>query len=471
MSDTKRYIVTFVKERVTSASAARTIGVPKTRFHEGQVLLESAAELDEMDVLHFEEIGATVASLSEEKAEELRTKAGVAEVVEDFEVFAWEDHPPRAEINSDPNDGVPAVPGYPQAYWADHVASEALTSAQDTCAPGSRRVCIRLSPWTPPICFCLPVWPSPTPPAPPPTPPPVPPPVPPPPTQAIPWNITMVGADRVWGRVTGSGVKVAILDTGIDDDHPDLSVTDGVSMVPGTTSWDDDNGHGTHCAGIVGARNNATGVVGVAPGCELHAVKVLDGNGSGRLSWILAGMGWAENNGMGVVSMSLGSNVTSPDAPCTLAYQRAAARLETVGCLVVAAAGNNGRDTTNPWVGNPARCAGFMAVAAVDRNRNLADFSSQGPASLCNDCGVEISAPGVSIRSTVPGGGLGTKSGTSMACPHVSGAGALLKELHPSWTPAKIRARLRSTAQDLGVPGNDPGSGSGLLDCHQAVFG
>ncbi len=281
----------------------------------------------------------------------------------------------------------------------------------------------------------------------------------------------MVGANRVWHRVTGSGVKVAVLDTGIDEDHPDLTVSGGVSMVPEETSWDDDNGHGTHCAGIVGARNNETGVVGVAPGSDLYAVKVLSAAGSGRLSWILAGMGWAEQNGMDVASMSLGSNVDNPDAACTLAYQRAAERLSNAGCLVVAAAGNNGRDPVNPWVGSPARCSGFMAVAAVNDNRDLASFSSRGPATLCDGCGVEISAPGVSINSTVPGGGLGRKSGTSMACPHVSGAAALLKELHPTWTPARIRTRLRTTAADLGVPGNDPSFGSGLLDCHRAVFG
>ncbi len=460
MSDTKRFIVTFVKEQVTTASAARALGMSKTRFHEGGALLESEAELDEMDVLHFEEIGASVATMSEEKAAELREKSNVAEVIEDFEVFALADDNPGISI--DPVDGG----NYPQGYWDDQPVIQALDSPEADCPPGSRRFCIKLSPWSPPICFCIP-WRS-GPPDPGPTPPPPP---SPPPSQAVPWNIAMVGADRVWSRVTGSGVKVAILDTGIDDDHPDLSVSGGVSMVPAVTSWDDDHGHGTHCAGIVGARNNATGVVGVAPGSALYAVKVLDGNGSGRLSWILAGMGWAVDNNMAVASMSLGSNVTSPDADCTLAYQRAAERLEAAGCLVVAAAGNNGRDVTNPWVGNPARCSGFMAVAAVDRNRKLADFSSRGPASLCSNCGVEISAPGVSISSTVPGGGLGTKSGTSMACPHVSGAAALLKELHPSWTPSRIRARLRATAQDLGVPGDDPGFGSGLLDCYQAVFG
>jgi len=355
--------------------------------------------------------------------------------------------------------------GYPKAYWADEGASgrggnsSTLSPQQQSCPPGFRRVCFRLVPWLPSICFCLPGSPPP------------PPPPPPPPSQAVPWNIAMVGADRVWSRVTGAGVKVAVLDTGIDDDHPDLTVTGGVSMVPGITSWDDDQGHGTHCAGIIGARNNTTGVVGVAPGCDLYAVKVLNSAGSGRLSWILAGMGWAESNGMAVASLSLGSNVSSPDAACTLAYQRAADRLNQAGCVVVAAAGNNGRDPVNPWVGNPARCAGFMAVAAVDQNRNLADFSSRGPASLCSNCGVEISAPGVSINSTVRGGGLGRKSGTSMACPHVSGAAALLKELHPTWGPDRIRDRLKTTAGDLGAPGNDVNFGAGLLDCYKAVFG
>ena len=280
----------------------------------------------------------------------------------------------------------------------------------------------------------------------------------------------MVKADRVWRRVTGRGVKVAIIDTGIDDNHPDLSVSGGASFVPGVGPWDDDQGHGTHCAGIAGARNNASGIVGVAPDCSLYAVKVLNGQGSGQLSWILAGMNWCVDNGMDVASMSLGSDVMQPDAPCTVAYQRAAERLIASGCIVIAAAGNSAPEP-HPWVGRPARCPGFMAVAAVDRNRNRASFSSFGPPSLGLEEGVEIAAPGRSINSTIPGGGYGVKSGTSMACPHVSGGAALLKEAHPVWDPARIRARLRSTADDLGAPGNDPHFGAGLLNCHRAVFG
>lgn len=456
MAEAKRYIVTFVDEEVTTTAAAKALQVPKSRMLESKGMLASDAEEDPRKVLHFEEIGAVAATLSAKEAEDLTKDPKVAEVVEDFEVFALDghDHGDEAEVAAARG---PIL--RPTAYWADEGPQEIRADesgpvdAAATCPPGHRRVCFKLAPWFPPLCFCLPVTP------------------PPPPKQPIPWNITMVRADRVWGRVTGRGVKVAVLDTGIDENHPDLSVKGGVSMVPGNTSWDDDQGHGTHCAGIIGARNNPAGVVGVAPESDLYAVKVLNDRGSGYLSWILAGMGWAEQQRMDVASMSLGSNVSSPDAACTLAYQRAAERLSRAGCITIAAAGNNGRDPVNPWVGNPARCAGFMAVAAVDRNKDLAAFSSRGPSSLCSLCGVEISAPGVSINSTVRGGGYGIKSGTSMACPHVAGAAALLKELHPTWSPSTIRARLRATADDLGVPGNDVEYGAGLLNCYRAVYG
>jgi len=455
MVEKKRFVVTFVEEGVPKAAAAKMLGVARSRVAEGLGVLESAADYDPKKVLNFQEIGAAVATLSEKDAEDLRGAEGVAEVVEDFEVYALGSD---RSVESGAAGYTPPVL-HPEAYWADEAGrrmgaqDQTEAGALADCPPGHRKVCFKLAPWFPPLCFCLPVGP------------------PPEPDQPIPWNIEMVGAERVWRRVTGAGVKVAVLDTGIDENHPDLTVSGGISMVPGVTSWDDDQGHGTHCAGIIGARNNPSGVVGVAPNSKLYAVKVLNDRGTGYLSWILAGMGWAEQNGMDVVSMSLGSNVDKPDAPCTLAYQRAAERLNSAGCITVAAAGNNGRDPVNPWVGNPARCAGFMAVAAVDRNKNLAAFSSRGPASLCSDCGVEIAAPGVSINSTTRGGGYGLKSGTSMACPHVSGAAALLKELHPTWTPGKIRDRLRATADDLGAPGNDPSFGSGLLNCHRAVYG
>ena len=191
--------------------------------------------------------------------------------------------------------------------------------------------------------------------------------------------------------------------------------------------------------------------------------------GSGMLSWILAGMTWAAQQDMHVVSMSLGSGA-SENASCIVAYRRAAELLERSGAVVVTSAGNSGA-TGQPWVGHPARCAGYIAVAAVDKDRRLASFSSRGPASLGPQSGVEISAPGVRVLSTFPGGGYRNMSGTSMACPHVAGAAALLRELHPMWEPGQIRARLVSTAADLGVPGSDPGFGAGLLDVAAAVVG
>jgi len=497
----KRYIVTFKDPATSESAAASLLQVQSKNLMRAQVALGAAEAPRKGTVLHFEGLGASALELSERDAAELRKNDEVAEVVEDFEVFAlgdcgcgsgsgyagdWSGAGPSGAEEVDPY-----VAGYQQAMYelgrsdggtagwesSGGAAGPADQSRPDQpfppfpprpwppirppwpiprpCPPGTRRICLRSpSPWFPPRCFCipLPVLPPPT-----------------PPLQPIPWNIELVRANLVWSRVTGTGVKVAVLDTGIDDSHPDVPVSGGASFVPGVPSWKDGHSHGTHCAGIIGARNNAVGVVGVAPGCDLYAVKVLSDSGSGNLSWILAGMGWAAQNGMHVVSMSLGSDAEE-NAACVLAYQRAAEQCLNAGTLVVAAAGNSGT-TSLPWVGHPARCPGFMAVAAVDSNRALASFSSRGPASLCNDCGVEIAAPGVSVNSTVPGGGYQVKSGTSMACPHVSGAAALLKQLHPSWTPAQIRARLRATAQDLGVPGNDPGTGSGLLDCHRAVFG
>lgn len=471
-----RFIVTFQDEQISQADAAGILQVQQENFDDGVTLLMSESEPQPERVLHFESLGVSVVEISEEGAANLRQNARVAEVVEDIEVFA---HGACGCGGSEPSDvgsysGTmgssnleeidPYTAGYQQAIFnmTNQVGGPLAgppTAAASPCPPGFQQRCFRWHPLFPPICFCVPGGPI------------VPPPLT---TQPLPWNITLVKANQVWSRVTGRGVKVAIIDTGVDDNHPDLSVAGGASFVPGNTSWDDDQGHGTHCAGIVGARNNAVGVVGVAPDCSLYAVKVMrptpDGRASGQLSWILAGMGWAVQNGMDVASMSLGSNVSTADAPCILAYQRAAQNLINNGCIVISSSGNNGQ-RSNPWVGQPARCPGFMAVAAVDRNRNLAAFSSRGPASLGALGGVEISAPGVSVNSTFPGGGYRPMSGTSMACPHVAGAAALLKEQHPTWSPVQIRARLKATAEDLGTPGSDIGTGFGLLDCRRAVLG
>jgi len=262
-------------------------------------------------------------------------------------------------------------------------------------------------------------------------------------TQTIQWNITKIGADQVWGTTAGAGVNVAILDTGIDVDHPDLKVMGGINFITPGASYDDDNGHGTHCAGIVAALNNTIGVVGVAPAANLYAVKVLDASGSGSYTAIAQGIEWAVNNGMDVISMSLGGSQTSTtlQQACDAAYAN--------GVLLVAAAGNEGKKNTKlDNVSYPAKYDSVIAVAATDINDVRATFSSTGPA-------VEVAAPGVSIYSTYFGGGYATMSGTSMACPHVSGLAALVLAAHPSWTNVQVREAIDMTCVDLGEVGRD----------------
>ena len=280
----------------------------------------------------------------------------------------------------------------------------------------------------------------------------------------LPWGVDRIDAELVWngaeggcdvivGRNAGNGVNVAIIDTGIDDDHPDLSVAGGINYVVGSPfddkkndNWDDDNGHGTHCAGIVAALDNEAGVIGVAPEASLYAVKVLGSNGRGWTSDVIAGIQWSSENGMQVISMSLGSS--SDSTPLEGACNAAAA----AGIVVVAAAGNSGPGDNT--VNYPAKYGSVIAVSATDGTDAIASFSSRGAE-------VELAAPGVSIYSTYRGGGYATMSGTSMACPHVAGTAAL--------AIGDVRQRLRDTAEDLGPTGFDTKYGYGLVDAEAAA--
>jgi subtilisin family serine protease len=285
-------------------------------------------------------------------------------------------------------------------------------------------------------------------------------------------NVSLVKANEVWSRVTGAGVKVGIIDSGIDRSHPDLSVVDGASFFPGIFDWDDvEDGHGTACAGIVGARRNNHGIVGVAPDCDLYALKVSQG-GRSNTDFILAAMVWAAERRLDVVSISLWDDdgASAPDEPEWLDMARGSELLLNSGCLVVGIAGNSGDLIPNHWITNPGRVEGFMAVGSVNHDRTWSPFSSFGPEDLGENRSVEIAAPGANVRSAWRGGiyadGL---NGTSFACPHVTGAAALLKQLHPTWSPQEIRVRLKQTADDITVPGRDEKTGWGLLNCHRAV--
>jgi subtilisin family serine protease len=287
-------------------------------------------------------------------------------------------------------------------------------------------------------------------------------------TQSPPWGVSQIGANNAWGKSNGTGVKVAILDTGIDYNHPDLdgNYKGGWDFVNNDNDPIDDDGHGTHVAGTVASENNDFGVVGVAPEAYLYGVKVLDQNGEGYWSDVIAGIQWATNNDMQIISMSLGGLSGSPSLESALetAYN--------AGIVIVAAAGNWGNQFGPDNVDYPARYDSVIAVAATDSNNNRASFSSRGP-------DVEISAPGVNILSTYPGHAYATGSGTSMATPHVTGVVALLLKTLPSstydldsdntWDPAEVREVLKDTADDLGDPGRDILYGWGLIDANESV--
>lgn len=277
--------------------------------------------------------------------------------------------------------------------------------------------------------------------------------------QTLPWGVDRIDAERVHSVGNkGSGIKVAVIDTGIDYNHPDLNdnYAGGYDFVNKDSDPKDDNGHGTHCAGTIAAEDNGEGVIGVAPEASLYALKVLNASGSGYWSDVAAAIDWTVSNGLQIASMSLGGGYSSTlEAACNGAYN--------ANVLLVAAAGNSGNARgTGDNVQYPARFDSVIAVAATDTKDRRARFSSTGPA-------VELAAPGVKIYSTLLNGKYGTASGTSMACPHVSGTAALVMAAYPTWTADQVRTRLDSTAKDLGASGRDPWYGYGLVDAWAAV--
>lgn len=289
--------------------------------------------------------------------------------------------------------------------------------------------------------------------------------------ETLPWGVDRIDAELVHPYNKGTGVKVSIIDTGIDYTHPDLyaNYKGGYDYVNDDAYPLDDNGHGTHCAGIIAAEGNDIGAIGVAPEAWLYAVKVLDATGSGSLSDVVAGIQWSVDNSMQVTSMSLGTNTdyVTLHAACDAAY--------AAGIVVVAAAGNDyslrGRAEVDT-VDYPARYGSVIAVGATDNTDTKASFSSTGAA-------LELAAPGVSIYSTLPtykvtlsanyGYNYGTLSGTSMSCPHVAGTAALVMLSEPTFTNVQVRQRLQSTADDLGATGRDYWYGYGLVDADEAA--
>lgn len=297
--------------------------------------------------------------------------------------------------------------------------------------------------------------------------------------QTLPTGINRIDADtnqqaKIDGVDERVNVDVAIIDTGIDPTHPDLNVVGGVNFTKGKADqWADQNGHGTHCAGTVGALDNGVGVVGVAPGARLWAVRVLDRNGSGATSGVVAGIDWVAANAatIRIANMSLGGS-GSDDGNCgntnNDAEHKAICAAVAAGVTFVVAAGNETDDAANH---TPAAYDEVITVSA------LADFdglpggtgSATFAFSSCTEnvddsfacfsnygADVDIMAPGVGIYSTYKGGTYADSSGTSMAAPHVAGAAALIAAANPGWSPAQVKAKLLADAKPTDFVSDDP---------------
>ncbi|MBU0967744.1 MAG: S8 family peptidase [Proteobacteria bacterium] len=278
------------------------------------------------------------------------------------------------------------------------------------------------------------------------------------------WGVQHIGCDLVHDQgITGQGVKIAVIDTGIDYTHPQLSANyrGGYDFVftdndPYDDSW---NSHGTHVAGIIAASADGSGVVGGAPDASLYAVKVLDGSGSGYLSWIIAGIEWAVDNGMDIANISIaGPNSPVLQDACKAAYD--------AGLLLIAAGGN----TRSGDVLYPAAYDSVIAVSGSYQSDLPAWFSPM-------DTEVELMAPGVEILSTTAGGEYALLSGTSQAAPHVTAVAALLMSAGQVDVNGDglannqdIRLRLQQTAVDLGDEGRDEVYGFGLVDAVAAIL-
>lgn len=276
----------------------------------------------------------------------------------------------------------------------------------------------------------------------------------------------IIGAPQVWDTgLTGKGVKVALIDTGIDANHPDLQdkVVEWKDFINGEDAPYDDYGHGTHCAGIIGGTGAASDgkYKGVAPDVEFIGIKVLSKDGSGGLNAILKGVDYAANSDAQVISMSLGSDQHSQ------AMDDAVSKAVKKGKIVVVAAGNSGPKTKT--VGCPSDCPNVITVGATDKSDQVASFSSRGP-TKDGRMKPEICAPGKDIISTRADGVHPEKaidnyyismSGTSMACPMVSGTVALMVQKDPGLTAKKAKDTLEQTAKHIGsrTPNNDYGYG------------
>lgn len=253
--------------------------------------------------------------------------------------------------------------------------------------------------------------------------------------QGIPWGVRRIRAPEAWSRTTGYKVKVGVIDTGVDFEHPDLrhSLQRGINLLQRTMLPQDDNGHGTHIAGTIAAANRLQGMIGVAPRASIYPIKAFDYNGTAYVSDIILGIDWCVRNRMDVVNMSFGMSNRSKSLLSAVnnAYHS--------GVLIVASSGNDGK---RGEIDYPARYSQTIAVGATNRQSRIAAFT--------NRCGgIDIYAPGEKVASCWPRNNRKTMSGTSMATSHVTGAVALLLGLKPGLTPEQIKSVIKRSWRPL----------------------
>lgn len=275
------------------------------------------------------------------------------------------------------------------------------------------------------------------------------------------WGISQIKGDEAWKILQQKReVKVAVVDTGVDYNHPDLKnrvlKDEGYNFLNNTFDTMDDNWHGTHVAGIIAAdaENNIgiTGVVGKAD-VKIIPVKVLDKNGQGSSNIIAKGIKYAADKGADVINFSVGFDVKDEFISQAIKYAR------TKGSFVVVSAGNNNINCDNS---SPAGDEGAYTVSSVNDYNEKSSFSNYGDS-------VKIAAPGENILSTLPNGGYEYKSGTSMAAPYAAGVAAMIKAQNPNLTPEDIEYILDKTAVDIMEKGKDIESGYGLINAKEAV--
>ena len=252
---------------------------------------------------------------------------------------------------------------------------------------------------------------------------------------SMPWGVKQVRAYKAWPSSTGNRVRIGVIDTGADFQHPDLrhSLARGINLLNRTMLPYDDNGHGTHIAGTIAASNYDEGMVGVAPRALIHPVKAFDHNGAAYVSDIILGIDWCVLNRVDIINMSFGMK------------SRSKALLDMVnkayhnGIVIVASSGNEGKRRSIDY---PARYSQTISVGATDKYRRIAPFSNRGQF-------VDVYAPGEKITSSWIHGKHHEMSGTSMATSHVTGSIALLLSLRPELAPGEIKALLKRTATPL----------------------